>query len=152
MSNCHIFAMSSRTTVLNVLEQLVATHPDWFVVLDSAKRSAHKCSFRRPRDVAALLAKLINYRRVMMQYGDSEARKVFGKNEYAAHESSTTRNNKIARANRTFVYNGKATLMEQHLKNGVKDSEAETLRVYFTWCSASRRIVIGHCGAHLPLR
>ena len=151
MSARHRFTISVPPTVLAALDWFITAHPDWFVGLDSARRSAHKCSFRRPRDVAILLAKFIDYRRVMMQYGDVEARKVFG-SRYAAHESVTTRNNKIAKNIRTFLYEGTSIFMEQHIKIGVKASEAETLRIYFAWCSVSRRIIIGHCGAHLPLR
>lgn len=140
----------ARCNLLSILDCLTTARPE-IVLLDSAKRSARKCVFRRPEEVATLLAKFIDYRRLMMQYGDVEARKVFG-SRYAAHESVTTRHNKIARNARTFRYEKTSIFMEQHIKIGVKDSEAETLRIYFAWCSVSRRIIIGHCGAHLPLR
>ncbi|MFV8646948.1 hypothetical protein ACNREK_22150, partial [Ralstonia pseudosolanacearum] len=50
---------------------------------------------------------------------------------------------------RTFNYCGKDFLMEKHLKHGVKDSPAETLRVHFEWFSNEKKIVVGHCGPHL---
>ena len=40
-------------------------------------------------------------------------------------------------------------LMEKHLKYGVKDSLAETLRVHFEWLADEKKLVIGHCGKHL---
>ena len=39
--------------------------------------------------------------------------------------------------------------MERHLKVGVRDSAATTLRVHFEWIAKEKRIVIGHCGKHL---
>ncbi|WP_279611117.1 hypothetical protein [Burkholderia gladioli] len=39
--------------------------------------------------------------------------------------------------------------MEKHLKHGVKDSAAETLRVHFEWIASEQKIIIGHCGKHL---
>ncbi|WP_282454615.1 hypothetical protein [Burkholderia gladioli] len=39
--------------------------------------------------------------------------------------------------------------MEKHLKIGIKDSVAETLRVHFEWVGADNVVVIGHCGKHL---
>ena len=40
--------------------------------------------------------------------------------------------------------------MLKHLKIGIKDSLSETLRVHFEWLADEKRIVIGHCGGHLP--
>jgi hypothetical protein len=39
--------------------------------------------------------------------------------------------------------------MMKHLKIGVKDSVAETLRIHFEWDDGDRKIIIGHCGSHL---
>ena len=40
-------------------------------------------------------------------------------------------------------------VMEKHLKHGVKDSVAETLRIHFEWVADQKKLVIGHCGKHL---
>ncbi len=39
--------------------------------------------------------------------------------------------------------------MTNHLKIGVKPSDAETLRIHFDWDAEKKMIVIGHCGKHL---
>lgn len=39
--------------------------------------------------------------------------------------------------------------MEKHLKHGVKDSKAETLRIHFEWLPSEKKLVVGHCGKHL---
>jgi len=80
--------------------------------------------------------------------GDADARAVF-ENAFAARESETVESNAAARKRRTFEYQGKSIPMMKHLKIGVKDSAAETLRIHFSWDAESKRVVIGHCGPHL---
>jgi hypothetical protein len=80
--------------------------------------------------------------------GDSEARHHFRKS-YAPREAETVTKNKKAKALRTFEYNGKSVEMWRHIRIGVKPSVSETLRVHFHWDVANKKIVIGHCGAHL---
>ncbi len=41
--------------------------------------------------------------------------------------------------------------MLKHLKVGVADDPKSTIRVHFEVDQASRRVLIGHCGKHLPL-
>jgi hypothetical protein len=50
---------------------------------------------------------------------------------------------------RTFNHRGRAILMARHLKHGVKESPAETLRIHFEWLADDKKITIGHCGKHL---
>lgn len=38
--------------------------------------------------------------------------------------------------------------MFSHLKVGVKDTGAETIRVHFDWDANRKKIVIGYCGEH----
>lgn len=102
------------------------------------------------RELLNLLARLANeYRTALIEKGDSEARKVFGKNEYAAKESETL--SKRAKKMRTFEYAGEQVTMYRHLKIGVEDDVTKTIRVHFHWDPESEKIVIGHCGEHLPL-
>ncbi len=82
---------------------------------------------------------------------DQEARQVFGK-AYAAKESETVLGKKEAKRKRTFRFAGEEFVMEKHLKIGVKDSVAETIRVHFEWMAERRRILIGHCGPHIPFK
>jgi len=82
---------------------------------------------------------------------DSEARTHLGA-AYAAKESETVESRKEARSRRTFEYRGRDILMLKHLKIGVKDSAAETIRVHFEWMPEEAVIVIGHCGPHIPFK
>ena len=41
--------------------------------------------------------------------------------------------------------------MEQHLKIGIAADTSRTLRCYFAWLADERKLVIGHCGEHLPV-
>ena len=74
---------------------------------------------------------------------------MFGANEFAAKESESVEKNAAGRKRRTFDYNGKQVRTMRHLKIGIKDSVAETLRIHFHWDADSKRVVIGHCGPHL---
>lgn len=124
--------------------------PDRIVVLDSALSSARESeSFRYGKKAFDLLWKLANnyWPAVAGGGGDAEGRKAFGQNAYAQNEASALSND--GKRRRTFEYKGQDILMEKHLKIGVKDSVAETLRVHFEWVGADRAIVIGHCGKHL---
>ena len=80
---------------------------------------------------------------------DQVARKIFGA-AYAAKESEGVSGNKGAKKKRTFTVDGQECMMEKHLKIGNKDSAAETIRVHFEWFAERKRIVIGHCGPHIP--
>lgn len=79
--------------------------------------------------------------------GDQHAKGVFGKDAYAANESDSLSNE--GKRLRTFTYRGQDFAMEKHLKHGVKDSKAETLRIHFEWLPAEKMLVVGHCGKHL---
>ncbi|WP_457389275.1 hypothetical protein [Roseateles sp. P5_E1] len=124
--------------------------PDRIVVSDSALSSARESeSFRNGKKAFELLWKLATgyWSAVAGGGGDAEGRKVFGQNAYAQNEASALSND--GKRRRTFEYKGQDILMEKHLKIGVKDSVAETLRVHFEWVGADKAIVVGHCGKHL---
>ena len=138
---------------LECVELIEKLHEDCCTVLPSAKTSAAKMDrFAYGRQLLELLMRLVtDYRTRLMNSGDSEARKVFGKNEYAAKESETLMGNKDMRNKRTFEYDGNAVEMFRHLKIGVDDDTTKTIRVYFHWDVERKRIVIGHCGEHLTI-
>lgn len=125
---------------------------DELIILDSAIASANRSSdFMHKRKLFDLITKLATeYRQILIVGGgDNEARRVFGANVYAPKESDTLSN--FGRAQRTFVYNETATLMEKHLKIGTADNAADTIRVHFYWDPKDCKIVIGYCGPHLAL-
>jgi hypothetical protein len=141
-----------KYTLEHVLDLIEVLFPDRVVVLDEAKSSARysdKAGFSDLSVAAELLLKLCDdyWMSLAEGGGDSQARGVFGHKRYSAKESSTLSSE--GKKRRTFEYRGKQVFMEKHLRYGVKDSAAKTLRIHFEWLDAERRIVIGHCGKHL---
>ncbi len=99
-----------------------------------------------------MLRRLVTeYRDKLLEGGDSKARLVFGKNEYAATESETVMGNKAMRRARTFEYRGESVEMFRHLKINVEDDVTKTIRVHFHWDAERSKIAIGYCGEHLPV-
>lgn len=144
-----ISILGGRPSLEESLRFLKTAFPDRLIVLDSAITSAQKASdFRFPDAAWAMLKKLVlEYWSAMASGGgDAKARGIFGREEYAAKEANlTTRGKKL----RTFPCAGKNVVFEQHLKFGTSEHTAEGLRVYFNWDGRNKKIVIGHCGAHL---
>lgn len=135
------------------LEAVAKAYPKRVVVLstayDSAKRHA---KFESGRRLLGMLNKLATkFFDELKDGGDEQARHCFPNAEYAATESEGTQNNKEMRRRRTFVYQDMPVVMMRHLKIGVADDERKSIRVYFEWMPDDGVIVIGHCGAHLPV-
>ena len=130
------------------LKAIAVMFPDRVTVLNSAYDSADESTAFRQGDKALdLLIRLVTgYWEGIQKTGDTEARKIFG-TSYAPRESSTLSKPGIDR--RTFIHDDKPILMEKHLKIGVADNSADTLRIHFEWLADDRRLVIGHCGRHL---
>jgi hypothetical protein len=134
-----------------LLRIVAALYPDRLVVLESAwKAATDAADFDEPNRMFSLLMSLANeYWSVMVSgKGDAEARKVFG-DAYSARESESVENNRRARELRTFEYKCVLTEMMRHVRIGVKDSAAKTMRIHFDWDPTENVIVIGHCGRHL---
>ena len=138
---------------LDCIEIIDQVYDDRCAVLDSAWSSAKKMPrFVHGRDLLDLLVRLVTtYRDGLKDGGDSKARLVFGKSEYAAKESETVMANKAMRRQRTFDYVGTQVEMFRHLKIGVDDDPTRTIRVHFHWDGDRQNIVIGYCGEHLPV-
>jgi hypothetical protein len=137
------------------LRTLVIIHPERVRLLPSAINSAEdSAAFQDIKGLWELLLKLATgYYSAMNSggAGDSVARRVFGKSEYSAKESESVESSPRLLGYRQF-HDGEITrTMLRHLKIGVKDSKAETIRVHFDWDATSKKVVIGHCGPHLPL-
>ncbi|SDX65701.1 hypothetical protein [Thiocapsa roseopersicina] len=135
------------------LEVIEGLFGDKCLILESAFSSALElnmfCFGRRLLDMLRLL--VTDYRDALMEGGDNTARKVFGKNEYAAKESETVMSSPDMRRRRTFEYLGKKVEMFRHLKIGVDDDLRKTIRVHFHWDAVAEKIIIGYCGKHLPV-
>lgn len=132
------------------LELIARLFPDRVAVLDSAFEAARDSrGFTYRRDAFNLLWTLVTkyWEALDASQSDNDARKVFGNKAYSAKEADTL--SKDGERRRTFAYKGQDVFMPRHLKIGVKDSVAETLRVHFHWDGTEKKIVIGHCGKHL---
>jgi len=138
---------------LECLNMIEMVYGDNCKILESAKKSAKEASrFSQTRQLLDLLVRLVTkYRTVLMEKGDSEARKVFGKSEFAAKESETVMNSPALRRTRKFEYQGEYVDMFRHLKIGVADDLQKTIRVHFYWDPNVSKVVIGYCGKHLPV-
>lgn len=132
---------------------LVATlYADRIIFLETAKGSvkeSDRSGFRQGTKAFELLHKLATeyWQQLADGKGDQQAKSVFGQNAYSPNEASTLSHD--GKRRRTFSYRGRDFLMEKHLKHGVKDSLAETLRVHFEWLAREKKIIVGHCGKHL---
>ena len=135
------------------LQILESTFPDRIEILESAWKSARESDkFKHVQKLADLLLRLsTDYYKKISSGPDSEARRVFGPNEFSAQESESVRNNDELSRKRTFEYRGEPVQMYRHLKIGVADNVSETIRVHFYWDSDRKKIVIGYCGPHLPI-
>jgi hypothetical protein len=144
---------SDPPSAVECLDLIESAYGDQCIVLPSARDSAKAMTdFNNGRELLSLLRKLVtDYRRQLIAGGDSKARTVFGKSEYAAKESETVMGNKAMRRQRTFTYEGQEVEMFRHLKIGVADDVTKTIRVHFHWDAEKARIVIGYCGKHLSV-
>ncbi|MBC8726289.1 hypothetical protein F6X37_33615 [Paraburkholderia sp. 31.1] len=144
--------LKANPSIQQSLELIASLYPERIVVLDTAITSA-KDSDRGGSRLGAkaidLMFKLASdyWQALVDGKGDQQAKSVFGQNSYAANEASALSNE--GKKRRTFSYRDRDFVMEKHLKHGVKDSLAETLRVHFEWVASERKIIIGHCGKHL---
>lgn len=135
-----------------VLSLIASLYPKRIAVLDTAfvsARESDRGGCRLGAKAFELLLKLAEdyYEQLDQGKGDQHAKEVFGKNAFAAKEAEAMSSD--GRKRRTFSYISRQIFMEKHLKHGVKDSVAETLRIHFEWFSEEKKIVIGHCGKHL---
>ena len=124
---------------------------------EDAKRSAKKCEYEDPE-------RLINVLRIM----DNEAEKWFeleeGTGSYEdvlrkrgldiADSDSDTAHQAYPRVFKTR--NGKGNQVKRemlrHVKLGVSQNPKRTMRIHYEAVRANRKILIGYCGKHLPIR
>ncbi|WP_231362272.1 MULTISPECIES: hypothetical protein [unclassified Thioalkalivibrio] len=135
------------------LELIREIYPERVAVLPSAIESAREVrNFAQNRRLLDMLRRLVtDYLSAFTQGGDTAARSIFTNNEFAARESDTVTNNKQYLAYRRFDFDGREIEMLKHLKVGVADDPTSTIRVHFEIDQEATRVLIGHCGKHLPL-
>ncbi len=144
--------LKSEASLEQSLRLIAGLYPNRIIVLNSALESAKESDrggFKYGNKAFDLLLKFAEdyWSALSSGQGDQKARKTFGQKAFAAREASSLSNE--GKRRRTFTYHGREFLMEKHLKHGVKDSVAETLRIHFEWLADEKKLVIGHCGKHL---
>ncbi|MGQ9908705.1 MAG: hypothetical protein ACUVS2_07710 [Candidatus Flexifilum sp.] len=145
--------VTKKHNLIDILRLFEWLFSDRIIILESAKNSAEKSrDYKYPDTALDLMLRLVTdyWTLLTAGKGDSEARKVFGQ-AFAAKESEQTMKSKACRAARTFKYKGEDVTMWRHLKDGVADNPAETIRIHFHWDVGDRKIVIGYVGPHLPV-
>ncbi|HCT6678356.1 hypothetical protein ACM8BA_04930 [Pseudomonas aeruginosa] len=145
---------SDKPTPRECLELIESIFPDRCEILETALESADEVSgFTHSRRLLDMLRRLMTtYIDAMLEGGDSKAMEVFTNSEYAANESETVMNNSALKQRRLFVVNGEEVYMPRHLKIGKADDTRKTIRIHFAWFPEKRKIVIGYCGEHLPIK
>lgn len=144
---------SVHFTPYETLTVIKSLYPNRVVILDTAFKSAKDSeNFAHRQELFKLLWRLVTeyWQALCNGKGDDAAGVVFG-NSFAMQETSATKHSGDARKARTFCFEGKNYYMIRHLKIGVKESTAETIRVHFDWDNEKRKLIIGHCGPHLAL-
>lgn len=143
--------LSHYFTPHDALDVIAAIFPDRIEVLPSARRSARAAEgFRHRKRCFDLLWRLATayWSALAANKGDNEARLIFTLNEFASNEGAAGAGAR-GRGLRAFAYHGQRIEMPKHLKIGVKESAAETLRIHFAWLADERKLLIGHCGPHI---
>lgn len=151
----YLSPMIFTSTPLQILEATERLYPNSLLILDSAISSAKSSKkFELRKQLFEKLTKLALDFRDAKKLGlpDSVGIEIFGRGSFAARESEKIENSQRLKKFRTFRYAGKELYMPMHLKIGQKESIAKTLRIHFEWDQNIKKVVIGHCGEHLPLR
>ena len=139
---------------IQCLEIIESCYADKCEILESAKLSAKKyTNFSRGFILLDNLIKLVDeYRTCLLSgKGDAEAKSCFPTDVFASDESETVKNNSKLRGMRTFIYQDDQVEMFRHLKIGVSHDSKLIIRVYFHWDNERKKIILGHCGKHLPI-
>lgn len=139
---------NSPEQCLEFAEQVLG---DKIIILDTAKKSAQNAAdYNNPHILLDALWKLgNNFLPAYLEGGDNKTKAIFG-SAYRAKESEQTMNSPQCKNARTFSYQGKEVTMWQHLGWGKANNTRESLRLYFEVDKDDKKIIIGHCGAHLP--
>lgn len=128
---------------------------DVLVVWEGARRSAEQSPFRTPSKIYRALQAIAEVGRDYFQARDGGAplgpvEQAFACRvpfKYTGFESQTTLH--LYGAERVFHHADVNRQMQRHLTLGGGDTN-NCLQIYFDFDDASRRVLIGYCGRHLP--
>lgn len=124
------------------------------VITDDARRSAAESPFRSPDRVLSALEAIaelskIHFSKTPFGSGIGPLETFFrsrGALDYASQDSVTT-TGKYGQQRR-IIYHGEPLMLSRHLTLG-GGSRENCLQIYWELDSATKKIVIGHCGLHL---
>jgi hypothetical protein len=145
----------SFATVADALRAAAEQFADVLVVWEDAERSAERSSFASPAKVFQALAAVAEVGRSYLAARNGGppsgpldraflSRVPF---KYTCFESPTTLS--LFGAERVFHHHGESRQMLRHLTLGGGTTN-NCLQIYFDFDAPSRRVLIGHCGRHLP--
>lgn len=148
---------SERTfaTAEDALRAAAEDFADALVVWEDARRSAEESPFRTPGKVYRALQAIAEVGRDYFLARDGGAplgpvERAFACRvpfKYTGFESQTTLH--LYGAERVFHHKDESRQMQRHLTLGGGDTN-NCLQIYFDFDDASRRVLIGYCGRHLP--
>jgi hypothetical protein len=146
----------------SVSDALAGTERDFgsdLVVLDSARRSAAKSDFPRPDEVYQALLAIHDIGKLYLESAESggsmggwvDHLKARNFTHYSPTESDTVKNDyKNYGRHREFVVDNKKRRIYQHVDLGGGDRKG-CLQIYFEADRLLGKIIIAHCGRHLPI-
>jgi len=143
-------AFSTMEGTVMLFQAIAATSP--VVVLPSAIRSASQCASKRRLEVLQLLLTLRELASLLFERNGQRPgplRDWFAAQgyEYAPQDSETT-TTKHGKT-RTFLVDGEPLLFREHVT--LFENSPDCVQVYFQRDSENRRLLVGYCGAHLPV-
>jgi len=136
-----------KTSLEDQLLALSALFPN-VVVLPNAMASAKLSPYNNSEKSWEALLKLSNEYLPAISSGksDSQARKVFPLNQFAANDNLATKSG-AEKDKRTGEYKGKVYQFDKHLRLGYAINAEKTLRIHFD--VIDKKLVIFHVGEHL---
>jgi len=145
----------SFTSVVEALQAAAADFADVLVVWEDAVRSAEQSPFRTPSKVYRALEAIAEVGRSYFQARDGgpplgPVERAFACRvpfKYSGFESQTTLH--LYGAERVFHHEDQSRQMQRHLTLGGGDTN-NCLQIYFDFDDDAQRVLIGHCGRHLP--
>lgn len=139
------------TSMCAQLDAIQALYPGRVVVTDRARKGAKECNGSVKEFWEMLTAVACDLWSI--KFENEGTRRLEGAFlaatglELAMHESAGTMGSKKMVAARKVQAGGKLYVCEPHVKGR---SSKSSLRIYFAFDEENRRIVLGHCGKHLP--
>lgn len=138
-----------KPSCADVFDAINESYP-YIVYADGFDKLVDECMYSQPTKLLQALKLLVDDYTSTINSGtpDSVAKNLI-EPHYAANESPTTMSNERLKKMRSFTFNGKDIVMEQHLTIGSMRDKAKTVQVYFAIINELPHI--GYVGEHLEI-